>query len=200
MMEGSAGGPWNIFHILLCTVAARKILKTRNRKERMNMEHLMKILDHHMDLTRKLMTLVPEGKEEYAPSPAFMPIGLLLTHLAESPMSFVAIVMNQFPSMEQMEAMAKERKKSTPAEAVALFDTLAGQLTDALKKLQPEFYNNGMVHTPFMGDAPCWIVMASVLEHLINHRHQLFTYLKLMGLPVDTGTLYFGMLKTQAGA
>ena len=28
------------------------------------------------------------------------------------------------------------------------------------------------------------------LEHLINHKHQLFTYLKQMGVPVATPDLY----------
>ena len=28
------------------------------------------------------------------------------------------------------------------------------------------------------------------LEHLINHKHQLFIYLKLMGAPVETRDLY----------
>jgi hypothetical protein len=28
------------------------------------------------------------------------------------------------------------------------------------------------------------------LEHLINHKHQLFLYLKLMGVPVGTPDLY----------
>jgi hypothetical protein len=28
------------------------------------------------------------------------------------------------------------------------------------------------------------------LEHFINHKMQLFTYLKLLGLPVNTETLY----------
>jgi hypothetical protein len=29
-------------------------------------------------------------------------------------------------------------------------------------------------------------------EHFTNHKMQLFTYLKLLGLPVNTGTLYSG--------
>jgi hypothetical protein len=29
-------------------------------------------------------------------------------------------------------------------------------------------------------------------EHFTNHKMQLFTYLKLLGLSVDTGTLYSG--------
>jgi hypothetical protein len=32
----------------------------------------------------------------------------------------------------------------------------------------------------------------SFREHFTNHKMQLFTYLKLLGFPVDTGTLYFG--------
>jgi hypothetical protein len=33
-------------------------------------------------------------------------------------------------------------------------------------------------------------LMLGNLEHLINHKHQLFTYLKLMGVPVSTHDLY----------
>ena len=37
---------------------------------------------------------------------------------------------------------------------------------------------------------PVLTLMLENLEHLINHKFQLFSYLKLMGLPVATADLY----------
>lgn len=37
---------------------------------------------------------------------------------------------------------------------------------------------------------PVMTLLLGNLEHLINHKHQLFSYLKLMGIPVSTRDLY----------
>lgn len=37
---------------------------------------------------------------------------------------------------------------------------------------------------------PILTLLLGNLEHLINHKHQLFTYLKLMGIDVRTRDLY----------
>ncbi len=37
---------------------------------------------------------------------------------------------------------------------------------------------------------PIATLLLGNLEHLINHKHQLFTYLKQMGVPVATPDLY----------
>ena len=37
---------------------------------------------------------------------------------------------------------------------------------------------------------PVLTLLLGNLEHLINHKHQLFTYLKLMGVDVNTSDLY----------
>jgi len=39
-------------------------------------------------------------------------------------------------------------------------------------------------------DEPVLTLLLGNLEHLINHKHQLFTYLKHMGVPVATPDLY----------
>ncbi len=40
------------------------------------------------------------------------------------------------------------------------------------------------------GGEPIMTLLLGNLEHLINHKHQLFTYLKLMGIKVATRDLY----------
>jgi hypothetical protein len=39
------------------------------------------------------------------------------------------------------------------------------------------------------GEALMTILLGN-LEHLINHKYQLFFYLKMLGVPVGTGDLY----------
>jgi DinB family protein len=48
-----------------------------------------------------------------------------------------------------------------------------------------------LVRTVFVKDGePVVTLLLGNLEHLINHKHQLFTYLKLMGVEVGTRDLY----------
>ena len=42
----------------------------------------------------------------------------------------------------------------------------------------------------FLSPVPILTLLLGNLEHLINHKHQLFTYLKQMGVPVATPDLY----------
>ena len=47
------------------------------------------------------------------------------------------------------------------------------------------------VRTVFVSDGePILTLLLGNLEHLINHKHQLFTYLKMMGAEVDSQDLY----------
>ncbi|MBI2267590.1 MAG: DinB family protein [Armatimonadetes bacterium] len=159
------------------------------------MQHLMAVLDRQVDVTRKLISLVPEGKENYAPAPGFMPLGALLRHLGESLGFLKMVVTDGFPSQKDvLEAQTRPPQSATPSEAIQAIEKNYKEFRELSEKMTPDFYNKGIVKTPFMGDAPCWLVLAGGAEHLINHKHQLFIYLKLMGMPVDTGTLYSGVM------
>jgi hypothetical protein len=47
------------------------------------------------------------------------------------------------------------------------------------------------VPTIFVGEGESVLtLLLGNLEHLINHKHQLFTYLKLLGVSVSSGDLY----------
>ncbi len=47
------------------------------------------------------------------------------------------------------------------------------------------------VSTVFVKDGePLLTLLLGNLEHVVNHKHQLFTYLKEMGVDVDTRDLY----------
>jgi hypothetical protein len=51
-------------------------------------------------------------------------------------------------------------------------------------------FTNQVVSVPWGWKAKMEIMAVSFLGHFDNHKMQLFTYLKLLGLPVNTETLY----------
>jgi len=61
---------------------------------------------------------------------------------------------------------------------------------DALGRLSEEDFRSKMVKAPWGEQGRMWEMLLSLLEHQINHKYQLFFYLKMLGLPVDTYTLY----------
>jgi hypothetical protein len=46
-----------------------------------------------------------------------------------------------------------------------------------------------MLTTVFATESVTTLLLGN-LEHLINHKYQLFVYLKLLGVPVGTGDIY----------
>jgi hypothetical protein len=49
-----------------------------------------------------------------------------------------------------------------------------------------------MVSVPWGPPMPMWRTCLGMAEHWLNHKYQLFFYLKLLGQPVNTMTLYAG--------
>jgi ribosomal protein L6P/L9E len=83
------------------------------------------------------------------------------------------------PSCSVQEALAKlEKDKAT------IREVLAG--------VSEEDFANKIVKVPWGWENKLELMSLDFREHFINHKMQLFTYLKLLGFPVNTETLYFG--------
>jgi hypothetical protein len=65
-------------------------------------------------------------------------------------------------------------------------------LREVLAGVTEEDFGNKIVSVPWGWKTKMERMALDFREHFINHKMQLFTYLKLLGFPVNTGTLYFG--------
>jgi hypothetical protein len=143
-------------------------------------------IDEQIERTIHLIGLLPEHA-------GASPVGELLGHLLDCMAGFCAVLYRAHPE----ELAHFESLRSLPVNQVCTpeaacrgiatyrahihqgFDLLSD--SDLGVRLQTIFVPEGeTVLTLLLGN----------LEHLINHKHQLFTYLKLMGVAVGTPDLY----------
>jgi len=141
-----------------------------------------------------MVALVPKGKIDWAPAPGFMTLGQVLHHLSENWCIVRMMVTAEWPfSGEEMEkAMRLENMpSSTPEEAAA---AMAKDLSEGLAYMEHEIseadFFTKKVSAPWGFEGEIWKAVRMARDHQLNHKMQLHLYLKMLGAPVHTGTLY----------
>jgi hypothetical protein len=145
--------------------------------------------------TIKLISLAPAGKADWRPAPGnYMTLGQLLHHLAMCPGIFVAAVNNAFPPAEAFQKFLQEDLKNTKTPEAAKREASRGweEAKTAISGISETAFHTQMVAVPWGPPMPLWRVCLGMAEHWANHKYQLFFYLKLLGQPVNTMTLYAG--------
>ena len=171
-----------------------------NWKELLNAE-----IESSYSVTEKLLTLVDNDKLEWKPSSGtnWMTTGQLLKHITEScGAAFRGFITGDWglPEGVEMSELSPE-EMLPPAEKMPTITSVveAKQLLRADRQLANEMLaacsEEKLAHNP--APAP-WDPTAMILghrllqmvDHLKQHKGQLFYYLKLQGKPVHTGNLW----------
>ena len=143
--------------------------------------------------TEKLIGMVPADKLNWKPGPTFMSVGQVVCHLAEGlGGGFEMMLSGKWPPAAEMEAAMKLENMPTCGvpEALSRLEKDKKVLHSALESISEADFTNRVVSVPWGMSAKVEIMGVSFLGHLNNHKMQLFTYLKLLGVPVNTETLY----------
>jgi hypothetical protein len=141
----------------------------------------------------KLIGMVPADKLDWKPGPTFMSFGQVICHLSDGVGGFLeSLVSGKWPSMEEMEAgMKLENMPSCDVqEALSKLEKDKTILRVTLDGISEDAFTNRVVSVPWGWKAKFEIISVAFLGHFNNHKMQLFTYLKLLGLPVNTESLY----------
>jgi hypothetical protein len=141
----------------------------------------------------KMIGMVPADKLGWRPAPNFMSLGQLICHLSDGLGEGLRwLTTGNWPTMEEMaEGMKLENLPTcTVAEARAKLEKDQTTLREVLAGISPEDFAQRVVTVPWGAGGKLEKMALYFREHFTNHKQQLFTYLKLLGLPVDTSTLY----------
>lgn len=150
-------------------------------------------LAEQVERAEHLLELLPPDKTEWRPAPDAMRVCDLLGHLLECLAGFCATLyvvdkerLAHFASLRELEVnhcCGIEEARSRMRVYLARIEEGFTVLSD--KDLAMN------VPTVFAAEGETILsLLLTNLEHFINHKYQLFFYLKMMGVSVGTGDLY----------
>jgi uncharacterized damage-inducible protein DinB len=142
-----------------------------------------------------LVKMVPEDKLDWKPAEGFMSVGQLICHLCDGGVgeALRKTIHGDWPGMEEMEAsMKQEMPACGVGEALEKLETDRKVLHETLSGVTQEDFENMLVSVPWGWEAKMEMMAHHFVSHFFHHKMQLFMYLKLLGFPVNTTTLYFG--------
>lgn len=152
-------------------------------------------LREQIELTEHLIRLVPPDKVGWDPrlTQGSMTLGHLLGHLLDSVAGFCAVFHAAFPRPlgHFLELRTLPVNHSCrPEEALICIREYAAHIEQGFE-LCTDDYLAQVVPSVFVPDGePLATLLLGNLEHLINHKYQLFFYLKLLGVFVTTRDIY----------
>jgi hypothetical protein len=150
-------------------------------------------LEGQIEQTAHLLTLIPDDKLEWQPLPNVMRVCDLLGHLLECLAGFCAtlyaIDRKRLAHFDQLRNLTVNHACAIQ-EASERIGEYASNIREGFSVIS-DYDLARRIPTIFApeGEAVMTILLDN-LEHLINHKHQLFFYLKLIGVNVGTGDLY----------
>jgi hypothetical protein len=157
-------------------------------------DSLLLKIQEQIDRTIHLIGLLPADQLEGSPeTPGEWPVEMLLGHLLDCLAGFCAVLSATEP--ERLAHFSELRSlpvnhPCSPDEAIHRIVIYSARINEGFALLEDASLAR-LIPTAFVerGETVMTLFLGN-LEHLINHKHQLFTHLKRMRVSVSTRDLY----------
>jgi uncharacterized damage-inducible protein DinB len=140
-----------------------------------------------------LISLVPEDRLDWQMEENSFRLSELLGHLLECLAGFCAVLQKTYPDrlahFERLRAM-KVNYACGIEEARMRIEEYGDSIQEGFSILTDDDLTRRIPTVFIKGGEAVLTLLLGNLEHLINHKHQLFIYLKLLGVKVGTPDLY----------
>jgi hypothetical protein len=151
-------------------------------------------IDEQIERTGHLIAILPEDALDWVPPiPGAWSAGLLLGHLLECLAGFCAVFYAVYPDRLGHFRLLRDLPVNhycSQAAACERIQVYRARIEEGFALLRDADLGRRLP-TAFVADGePIVTLLLGNLEHLINHKHQLFTCLKLMNVDVGTRDLY----------
>ena len=150
-------------------------------------------LEEQIERTEHLITLIPLDRLEWKPHPDAFRVCDLIGHLLECLAGFCATLYAVDPkALSHFSRLRGQRVNHCCGveEAALRIAEYRDHVTQGFALVTDQDLSR-LLTTVFVpeGEAALTLLLGN-LEHLINHKYQLFSYLKLLGVQVETADLY----------
>lgn len=143
----------------------------------------------------RMVEMIPDAQLSWAPAGGFMTLAQLIKHLTANWCIIRMMVTAKWPVADPAEIAGAATLEDLPSctKAEALLE-MQKDLDDAVayieKELSEEDFFSRTVSAPWNWTGEIWKAVLMAKDHQAHHKMQLHLYLKLLGLPVNTQTLY----------
>lgn len=162
----------------------------------MTLPQYLSYVDEILAPTEPMFRLVPAEKVDWTPVPGTFTCGQLMAHIAgavEVYANGIATGAWGFHSVRERLLMNRNSPSLSSDEAVKLLRTNSELFRELVGGLSEVEFQTGVISAPQLyGTAPRWRMAMFFIEHHLNHKAELFMYLRIVGVRVHTGTLYRG--------
>ena len=139
-----------------------------------------------------LIRLVPPTALEWQPTPSTMTMRALIRHLTgvADARALALALMGQAGAMV---VRGEPATASSPAQLAAMYEHVASGGLERLRNIPRDRVQSalaGPATLPWGAPSTVEGLAWATFEHEVHHRTQLFLYLKMLGVPVDTQTLW----------
>ena len=165
----------------------------------MTIEQYLSWFDDVLRTTEDMYHRVPTDKLNWKPTETSFTLGQLIEHMARAIRFNTRVIASEDLPLNSMREILIANRRSpaaTPEEATKHLQEYSSIFRQAVRSLGSEKFEHGVVHTPQRGEMPVWRFAIFVLEHHLHHKMELHMYLRLLGVDVNTRTLYGGMAAT----
>ena len=151
-------------------------------------EYLLAELNREVELSRRALEQVPEGKYDWKPHEKSMAFGYLSEMVATIP-SWIAmeVAKNELDVAPADGSSMKGEPKKTSAALIQALDKSAGEARAALEKTNDEHLEAAWqlkARGKVVQEAPRYQMIQDTINHWAHHRGQMTVYLRLLGAKV----------------
>lgn len=154
----------------------------------MNQEHLLTELHNVGRSVEKLIGLMPAEQLDWRPRENMRTLLELANHLAQVPSVDLKIL--QGAAQPEVQALEASLCQHSPDEIISVWRNGVSAVESFFRPLSADQFMHQTGKAFYGHEAALHEWLLEIITHTYHHRAQFFTYLKLMGLPVDMFTLY----------
>lgn len=160
----------------------------------MTLENYLDYIDYMVKTTAVLFKQIPHDRIDWKPTERSFTIGQQLAHIVGALDVYARGITKGewgFVSIRERFLQNRHTPSLTVEEALRLLEENHQHFRASVGALTQEEFDKGEIETPQLAEnVPRWRAGMLMIEHHLNHKTELFMYLKMLDVKINSAHLY----------